>query len=178
MHKRIVILGSTGSIGCAALEVAAALGRDLRIVGLAGGQGWSKLAQQATRFKPATVAIADHSRVDDLRRSCPAGTRVLGGASGLVELVETCEADFVLAAIVGAAGLPATLAAVQRGLNLGRFAVLPLAMIVHLVFLQLEMQVQAEALGVVEDNLPLVQLRDVVMQLVEARGVPVASAVK
>ena len=120
MHtKRIIILGSTGSIGCSALDVAAALGDEIQVVGLAARQGWRKLAEQARQFGVGTVAIADEVHADDLRRACPAGTRILPGPEGLVELVQSCEADFVLAAIVGAAGLPATLAAVERGLDVG-----------------------------------------------------------
>jgi 1-deoxy-D-xylulose-5-phosphate reductoisomerase len=67
----------------------------------------------------ADLAIADEACYDDLRRAAPAGARVRAGTAGLVELVEALDADFVLAAIVGAAGLPATLAAVERGLDVG-----------------------------------------------------------
>jgi 1-deoxy-D-xylulose-5-phosphate reductoisomerase len=119
MHKRIIVLGSTGSIGRAALEVAAALNDQVRVVGLAARQGWQLVAKQAARFAVPTVAIAKERHYDELKRACPPGTRVLAGKEGLVELVSSVEADFVLAAIVGAAGLPATLAAVQRGLDVG-----------------------------------------------------------
>jgi len=119
MGKRVLILGSTGSIGRSALEVAAALRDEVTIVGLAGRKSWRLLGEQARRFNVGHVAIAEERWFDDLRRECPAGTRVWAGAEGLVELVATCEADFVLAAIVGAAGLPATLAAVQRGIDVG-----------------------------------------------------------
>jgi 1-deoxy-D-xylulose-5-phosphate reductoisomerase len=119
MHQRVVILGSTGSIGCSALDVVAALEPAVRVVGLAAGRDWRKLAQQARRYRPAAVAIADECRADDLRAACPPETRIYAGADGLVELVRHADADFVLAAIVGAAGLPATLAAVERGLDVG-----------------------------------------------------------
>lgn len=119
MARRMIILGSTGSIGRTALEVVAALGSEVRVVGLAAGNNWRLLAEQARRFDVPTVAIAAERSFDELRRSCPAGTRVLAGAEGVVELVREAEADLVLAAIVGAAGLPATLAAVERGLDVG-----------------------------------------------------------
>jgi len=119
MPKRVIILGSTGSIGRSALEVAAALGDELRVVGLAARHNWQPLAAQAGRFGVADLAIADEACYDDLRRAAPAGARVRAGTAGLVELVEALDADFVLAAIVGAAGLPATLAAVERGLDVG-----------------------------------------------------------
>ena len=119
MPKRVIVLGSTGSIGRSALEVAAALRDEVTIVGLAARREWRRLAEQAARFEAPIVAIADETFYDDLRRSCPASTRVLAGAAGLLELIETCAADFVLAAIVGSAGLPATLAGVARGLDVG-----------------------------------------------------------
>ncbi|NLG44029.1 MAG: 1-deoxy-D-xylulose-5-phosphate reductoisomerase [Phycisphaerae bacterium] len=119
MHHRLIILGSTGSIGCSALDVVRGLGPDVRVVGLAAGRDWAKLAEQARRFRVGTVAIADENCATDLARACPPNTRVLAGPQGLVELVRTTDADFVLAAIVGVAGLPATLAAVERGIDVG-----------------------------------------------------------
>ncbi|HOO15745.1 MAG: 1-deoxy-D-xylulose-5-phosphate reductoisomerase [Phycisphaerae bacterium] len=119
MHHRLIILGSTGSIGCSALDVVRGLGPDVRVVGLAAGRDWAKLAEQARRFRVGTVAIADETCAADLARACPPNTRVLAGPQGLVELVQTTDADFVLAAIVGVAGLPATLAAVERGIDVG-----------------------------------------------------------
>ncbi len=119
MHQRLIILGSTGSIGCSALEVVAGLGDGARIVGLAAGRDWEKLARQAARFRVPAVAIADEACAADLRRACPPKTRVLTGPEGLVELVQASDTDFVLAAIVGVAGLPATLAAAERGVDIG-----------------------------------------------------------
>lgn len=119
MQRRVLILGSTGSIGRSALEVAAALGDEVTVVGLAARRNWRLLAAQAAQFKVAAVAIAEERFFDNLRRACPACTWALAGSAGLVELVETCDANFVLAAIIGAAGLPATLAAVGRGLDVG-----------------------------------------------------------
>jgi 1-deoxy-D-xylulose-5-phosphate reductoisomerase len=119
VQRRVLILGSTGSIGQSALEVAAALGDEVTVVGLSARRDWRLLAEQAARFNVAAVAIAEERFSDNLRHACPAGTRALAGRAGLVELVETCDANFVLAAIIGAAGLPATLAAVGRGLDVG-----------------------------------------------------------
>lgn len=116
--RRLIILGSTGSIGCSALEVAAALPGEVQVVALAGGGRWELLAEQAARFRVPSVALRDAAHYDALRRACPHGTRVLAGESALIELVQSVDADLVLAAVVGAAGLPATLAAVERGMDL------------------------------------------------------------
>ena len=118
-HRDVILLGSTGSIGRSALEVAAALPEEITITGLAARREWRLLAEQANRFRVGVVAIAEEEHYDELRRACPAQTRVLAGAAGLVELVQTTPANFVLAAIVGVAGLPATFAAVERGLDVG-----------------------------------------------------------
>ena len=119
MHKRIIVLGSTGSIGQAALEVVAGLAGEIEVVGLAAGNNWRILARQAREFHVPRVAISDESSYDELRRDCGSGTELLAGPEGVAELVHKSDADFVLAAIVGAAGLPATLAAVERGMDVG-----------------------------------------------------------
>ncbi|MEP0846807.1 MAG: 1-deoxy-D-xylulose-5-phosphate reductoisomerase [Phycisphaerae bacterium] len=117
MHRRITILGSTGSIGCAALDVIAALGSDFQVAALAAGRDWRKLAEQSRRFNVAHVAIADERAAGELRCACGDATRVHAGAAGLVEMVREVETDLVLAAIVGAGGLASTLAAVERGVD-------------------------------------------------------------
>jgi 1-deoxy-D-xylulose-5-phosphate reductoisomerase len=119
MRKRLVVLGATGSIGRSTLDVAAALRDEIDVVGLAAFQNWKALADAATRFGVTTVAIADAARAGDLRAACSGGTRVLAGVAGLCELVTSTDCNFVLSAIVGAAGLPATLAAVERGIDVG-----------------------------------------------------------
>jgi len=122
MAKKVIILGSTGSIGRSALNVAQSLGDEFEIVGLAAGTRWEALAGQVDEFRPRAVAICDESaggRLSSLLHANGSQTRVLTGAAGLVRLVEETDCDFVLSAIVGVAGLPATLAAVQRGLTVG-----------------------------------------------------------
>jgi 1-deoxy-D-xylulose-5-phosphate reductoisomerase len=120
MAKRLVILGSTGSIGCSALDVADALRDEWQIAGLGAGRRWENLAAQARRFHVPTVAIGDETVGGRLREACGNGTEVLAGSDALVKLVEREPSpDFVLSAVVGAAGLPATLAAVARGATVG-----------------------------------------------------------
>lgn len=119
MRKRVVILGATGSIGRSALEVSESLRDEVEVVGIAAQRRWELLAEQARRYRVPHVAIADGACAESLRRECPSGTRVMNGADGLVRLVRETDANFVLAAIVGAAGLPATLAAVDAGIDVG-----------------------------------------------------------
>src|SRR4029079_6251144 len=108
----ITILGSTGSIGTSTLDVVRALGTDYRIVGLGARTRWRELAEQARQVRPSAIALADDREADALR-SLVHGTVVLTGASGLVELASREDSDFVVAAIVGAAGLESTLAAIR-----------------------------------------------------------------
>src|SRR5262249_38275540 len=116
LGKRIAILGSTGSIGCSALEVIEHLGGDYRAVALSARKQTDKLLEQGRRHKPGAVALARDAG-DNLgwRRSGKQGALVYHGPNGLVELVQRTEIDQVLAAIVGAAGLPPVMAAVQAG---------------------------------------------------------------
>lgn len=119
MQKRVIVLGSTGSIGRATLDVAAGMPDAVRVVGLAVGENWQAAAEQACRLGVAAVAVSCEQHYDALKKALPAGVRVFAGPGGLVELVNDIESDFVLNAIVGAAGLPATIAAVERGLTVG-----------------------------------------------------------
>lgn len=122
MPKRMIILGSTGSIGESALDVAAHLGNDYQIVGLAACQSWQRMAEQIESFSPQAVAMCDPQAAKQLEsRLAETGDRttVHAGPDAMRRLVEELDADFVLSAIVGVAGLDSTLAAVQRGLTVG-----------------------------------------------------------
>jgi 1-deoxy-D-xylulose-5-phosphate reductoisomerase len=115
--RRLVILGSTGSIGTQALDVVARSGGELELVGLSAGGDWELLLQQAQQFGVGRVALAD---VDAAARASEAWTEgsVLSGPDGLVELVTSCDCDIVLNAIVGSAGLLATVATLGEGVDL------------------------------------------------------------
>ena len=119
MPKRVIILGATGSIGRAALDVIGQLGACVRVVGLAGGTNWRLLAEQARRVGAGSVAIRTEKHAEPLASACGPDTRLYAGPNAAVELVQDTDADFVISAIVGAAGLDATLAAVERGLDIG-----------------------------------------------------------
>jgi 1-deoxy-D-xylulose-5-phosphate reductoisomerase len=111
---RLVVLGSTGSIGRAALDVAAALG-DVEIVGLAARQDVDQLAEQARRWRPRAVAVEHEGAAERLRDRLPVGTRLLEGPDAASLLAAEPDVDMVLVAIVGAAGLRPTLAALEAG---------------------------------------------------------------
>jgi 1-deoxy-D-xylulose-5-phosphate reductoisomerase len=118
--RRVILLGSTGSIGCSTLEVLAHLEADaavdFRVVGLAAGANADRLREQAARWNVKDVAIADASARDAL----DGVGRVFAGENAARELVESIarEGDLVVAAMVGAAGLPATIAAIGRGCDI------------------------------------------------------------
>lgn len=116
MKKRIVLLGSTGSIGQQSLEVIRAQGYE--VVGLAAGSSVGPLLDQIGEFHPRAVALADPAAAARLRGLLAGQTdapRILEGAGGIKELARLPQADIVLNAVVGIAGLGATLAALESG---------------------------------------------------------------
>ncbi|MDE3070045.1 MAG: 1-deoxy-D-xylulose-5-phosphate reductoisomerase [Acidobacteriota bacterium] len=116
MPRRLLILGSTGSIGTQALDV---VGRseELEVVGLSAERSWELLVRQARELGVKRIALAD---ADAAARAAEAwvGGEVLGGAEGLVRLVVESGADLVLNALVGSAGLGPTVSALGEGIDL------------------------------------------------------------
>jgi 1-deoxy-D-xylulose-5-phosphate reductoisomerase len=116
MPRRLLILGSTGSIGTQALDV---VGRsdDLEVVGLSAGRSWEPLVEQAVRTGVSRIALAD---ADAAARAAEqwTGGEVLSGPEGLVRLVIESGADLVLNALVGSAGLGPTVATLGEGIDL------------------------------------------------------------
>jgi 1-deoxy-D-xylulose-5-phosphate reductoisomerase len=113
--RRIAILGSTGSIGEQTLDVAGRFPERYRVVALAAGRNVAKLAEQARRFRPELVVVAEADAARELAsRLGPGGPRIASGAEGLLE-VATHPADLVVSALVGALGLEPTLAAIRAG---------------------------------------------------------------
>jgi len=115
MQRRIAILGSTGSIGENALRIVADHPDRFRAVALAAGRNWGRLAEQARAFRPRIVSVADPADAERVRALAPSGTVVLSGEEGLSEVAAGAGADVVLSALVGAAGLSPTLAAIEAG---------------------------------------------------------------
>lgn len=114
--KRILVLGSTGSIGGQALDVCARE-PELEVVGLSAERSWEELIVQAREHGVKRVALADE---DAAARAAEAWTdgKVLGGAEGLVNLVVESGADLVLNSLVGSAGLGPTVATLGEGIDL------------------------------------------------------------
>jgi len=112
--KRVVILGSTGSIGTQALDV---LGRyaDYEFIALTANENIDLLEQQALKYHPPVVGVVDREKAEILRSRLPDDIRVISGKNALVELAALPEADIVLVSVVGISGLEATLAAVKAG---------------------------------------------------------------
>jgi 1-deoxy-D-xylulose-5-phosphate reductoisomerase len=112
--KKVLMLGSTGSIGTQALEV---IGRseELQAVGLAAGSGWEATVEQAREHGVPVIALADEGAAQRARDGWSG--RVLAGEEGVRELITTTEPDLVLNAIVGAAGLGSTIVALSEGID-------------------------------------------------------------
>jgi 1-deoxy-D-xylulose-5-phosphate reductoisomerase len=117
----VAILGSTGSVGESTLDVIARHPDRFRVVALGAHRNVEKLADQCRRFAVPYAAMADVSaaaRLEAELRTRQAPTRVIAGADGLAQIASLPEVHSVMAAIVGAAGLPSTLAAARAGKRL------------------------------------------------------------
>jgi len=114
---RLALLGSTGSIGTQTLDVVVRLchaGRPVEVVALAAGSNVGLLSEQIEAHRPRVVSIGSDADADALRERFPA-VRVLAGAAGLAEIAGLDGIDTIVNALVGAVGLPPTLAALERG---------------------------------------------------------------
>ncbi len=112
--KKVLVLGSTGSIGTQALEVIER-SDELQAVGLAAASGWETTVGQARQHGVAAIALADEASAERARAAWSG--RVLVGEEGVRELVTASGADLVLNAIVGAAGLGSTISALSEGID-------------------------------------------------------------
>src|ERR1700691_5103186 len=121
--KRISILGSTGSIGRSTLSVVEAYPERFQVVALAAGRNVDVAFEQALRWKPRLVSVAGEEDAEILRNRLKASqldaVEVVHGSAGTVQVATHPEADFVVSAIVGVAGLEATYEAVRSGKTVG-----------------------------------------------------------
>jgi 1-deoxy-D-xylulose-5-phosphate reductoisomerase len=113
-RTKIAILGSTGSVGVQALDLIAQFPQRFEVVALAAGSRLELLVEQAKRFQPRLVALAREELLGALGRLCePLGIEAAAGTEGLLRVATHPAADRIVSAIVGAAGLRPTLAAIQ-----------------------------------------------------------------
>ncbi len=121
-RQRLIVLGATGSIGVNTLDVVdhlnADCGYDFQVVGLAAGNNVRRLIEQATHHRVPNVAIADASHAGVLAEALP-NVRIFAGPDAAEQLVQAVDAEVAIAAVVGSAGLPATIAAIKKGMRIG-----------------------------------------------------------
>jgi len=116
--KRVILLGSSGSIGESTCKVARALPDKMKLVGLGVAKSTARLLEQAKEFGVSSLAVSDPKAAEKVRLHLPKGARLFEGPEGLAKMVEETEADMVLVAIVGTAGLAPALAALRTGKDL------------------------------------------------------------
>ncbi len=127
LRKRVVILGSTGSVGKQALEIVAAHPERLEVVGLAAGRSTDLIAAQARTFDVARVCLTDEAAAQAVAGQLP-HAQVLTGEAGLERLLDQAQPDLVVGAISGAAGLVPLAAALRRGVDVALANKEPLVM--------------------------------------------------
>ncbi len=114
--RRVALLGSTGSIGTSTLDVVRHLPDRLEVAGLAAHSKWEQLAGQCREFKPRVAVLCDRVAFKQADRSAfPKETELLCGEDAVARLVTDAETDVVVSAVVGAAGLAGTWAALEAG---------------------------------------------------------------
>src|SRR5678815_2714801 len=113
--KNVVLLGSTGSIGTSTVKVAEDLPEQIRLLALGAGNNADLLLEQVRKHRPVAVSISDPAKAKELTGTLGANCEVYSGNEGLLKLATIPEADIVLIAIVGTAGLQPALAAIRAG---------------------------------------------------------------
>ncbi len=114
--RKIILLGSTGSIGTQTLDVARANPDGIKIVGIAANKSVDKVEQQVREFMPKYVAMFDEKAAKELKvKIADLPVEVFSGMEGLIEIVQVPDADTVLTAVVGMIGIRPTMAAIESG---------------------------------------------------------------
>jgi 1-deoxy-D-xylulose-5-phosphate reductoisomerase len=116
--KKVILLGSSGSIGESTCKVARALPEKMKLVGLGVAKSTDRMLEQAKEFGVKALAVSDLQAAEKMKSRLPQGTQFYPGPEGLARMVEETEADMVLVAIVGTAGLAPALAALRSGKDL------------------------------------------------------------
>ena len=138
-RKKVVVLGSTGSIGRNTLKIVEIFPEDFEVVGLSAGQNDEELAGQALKFRPRAVALAEPGPAEKLAgRLQGEGFDIRSGQEGISSLVEMEEVDLVVSAIVGSPGLIPTHRAVRAGVDVALANKEPLVMAGALIMSEAE----------------------------------------
>ncbi|WP_089973230.1 1-deoxy-D-xylulose-5-phosphate reductoisomerase [Lihuaxuella thermophila] len=119
MAEKVIILGSTGSIGRSTCEVIAQHPDEFQVVALAAGSNVEEMIRQVKQFKPKLVSMATQEAAEAVQREAGTNVKVLWGEEGLLEVATHPEGTFVMSALVGSRGLPPTLAAIRAGKKIG-----------------------------------------------------------
>ncbi len=117
--RRISILGSTGSVGRSTLGVVDAFPEELTVAGLAAGGNIDALARQVDQYRPELVSVRDPEDAAQLRAKIRHRVEIVSGVEGAAAVASLSSADAVIAAIVGAAGIPPVYAALRAGKRVG-----------------------------------------------------------
>lgn len=118
MPLNLVVLGATGSIGESTLNLAARHADKFNVFAVSANQQWQKMLEICQRFQPRYAVLVDEQAAKELSNAIAQTgltTQVMSGADALVEMAQHADADIIMAAIVGAAGLPSSLAAAHAG---------------------------------------------------------------
>ncbi len=113
--KEVSILGATGSIGLNTLEVISRHTDKYKVFALSANKSWQKMLQLCKTHMPTYAVLVDPDAAESLRKTAPEGVTVLSGENALIEIASHKEVDYVMAAVVGSAGMASTLAAVDTG---------------------------------------------------------------
>lgn len=116
--RRVILLGSTGSIGASAIKVAESIPERMEIVGMAARQSAAALAESANRLRPPQLCLVDPTQLSDLRSRLSYHPEIFTGEDGLEALARIDGADLVLVAIIGTAGFRPAMGAIETGKDL------------------------------------------------------------
>jgi 1-deoxy-D-xylulose-5-phosphate reductoisomerase len=116
--RRVILLGSTGSIGTSAIKVAESIPDRMEIVGMAARQNAAALAESANRLRPSHLCLVDPARLPDLHNRLNYRPHIFTGEDGLEALARIEGADLVLVAIIGTAGFYPAMGAIETGKDL------------------------------------------------------------
>jgi 1-deoxy-D-xylulose-5-phosphate reductoisomerase len=113
--KRLIILGSTGSIGKSSLDVILQKPEHFKVVGLAAGRSGESICEQIALFHPEAVSLRDHLVASEVRKQAGSTTRIYDGFHGMIDMIRSLEADSVVNGLVGSVGMVPTLVSLESG---------------------------------------------------------------